>query len=70
MKLHYHKLGSGPHVLLAFHGIGQEGISCFGTFEKHLGSYYTIYAFDLFFHGKSNASDEQLITKESWAKLI
>lgn len=70
MKLHYHKLGSGPHVLLAFHGIGQDGISCFGTFEKHLGNYYTIYAFDLFFHGKSNTSDEQLITKESWSKLV
>jgi len=70
MKLHFHKLGCGSKILLAFHGIGQDGITCFETFEKHLGNYYTIYAFDLFFHGKSKSFKNELITKESWSKLI
>ncbi|KAA6440169.1 alpha/beta hydrolase [Dyadobacter flavalbus] len=70
MKLHCHKLGGGPNVLLAFHGIGQDGISCFEPFEKNLGNHYTVYAFDLFFHGKSQSLGKQLITKGFWSKLI
>ncbi|GGC03585.1 alpha/beta fold hydrolase [Dyadobacter sediminis] len=70
MKLHCHKLGEGPNVLLAFHGIGQDGISCFDSFEKNLGDHYTIYAFDLFFHGKSKSLDKQLISKEYWSECI
>jgi pimeloyl-ACP methyl ester carboxylesterase len=70
MSLHYHKLGHGPHILLAFHGIGQDGISCFKSLETHLGDHYTIYAFDLFFHGQSRDFPFQVVTKNLWAKLI
>ena len=75
--LHYHKFGHGPAILLAFHGIGQDGVSCFKSFADHLGDRYTIYAFDLYFHGKSiqpsNADfflNNEVITKETWTKLI
>ncbi|MCF2445909.1 alpha/beta hydrolase [Dyadobacter sp. CY345] len=75
--LHYHKLGHGPKILLAFHGIGQTGLSCFESFSQLLGDHYTIYAFDLFFHGQSKGihgngdfSDQDIITKISWKKLI
>ncbi|WP_229254346.1 alpha/beta hydrolase [Dyadobacter sp. NIV53] len=74
--LHFHKLGNGPIILLAFHGIGQDGISCFKPFSENLGNYYTVYAFDLYFHGKSIESSEvnffsnQVITKKIWAKTI
>ncbi|WAC11201.1 alpha/beta hydrolase [Dyadobacter pollutisoli] len=68
--LPYHKLGYGPNILLAFHGIGQDGVSCFKSFETQLGQHYTIYAFDLFFHGRSRDFSFQVITKELWTELI
>lgn len=51
--LHVHKLGKGPRPLLAFHGIAQTGDTCFEPLEKALGDIYTIYAFDMPFHGQS-----------------
>jgi len=76
-SLHFHKLGHGPNILLAFHGIGQEGASCFKPFEDNLGKYYTIYAFDLFFHGQSHLPEErhafsepEPITKAIWKDVI
>ena len=74
--LHYSKLGHGPKILLAFHGIGQDGASCFKPFKENLGESYTIYAFDIFFHGKSDSSqnysfsDKQPLIKPVWAALI
>ncbi|WP_229208554.1 alpha/beta fold hydrolase [Dyadobacter psychrophilus] len=68
--IHYQKLGHGPKTLLAFHGIGQDGASCFQPFEAHLGGIYTTYAFDLFFHGKSNFSKAEVVTKELWQNLV
>lgn len=52
MELSYTILGRGKKVLLAFHGITQTGADCYGVFEKYLGEIYTIYAFDLPFHGQ------------------
>ncbi|WP_242916283.1 alpha/beta fold hydrolase [Pontibacter liquoris] len=51
-KLHYRVIGHGSRVLLAFHGYGQSS-AYYQPMEKALGSEYTIYAFDLFFHGHS-----------------
>lgn len=74
--LHYYKLGQGPNILLAFHGIGQDGISCFKPFAENLSDYYTIYAFDLYFHGKNieksatDFSENEVITKEIWVEVI
>ncbi|MEO6283425.1 MAG: alpha/beta hydrolase [Dyadobacter sp.] len=69
-SLNYQKLGTGPNILLAFHGIGQDGISCFKSLETHLDEHYTIYAFDLFFYGQSKNPPEQVITKDLWTKLV
>jgi pimeloyl-ACP methyl ester carboxylesterase len=77
MNLHYHRLGHGPKPLLAFHGITQNGFSCFRYFSQLAGNQYTIYAFDLFFHGQSKGilgddtfSDQDVVTKALWKKLI
>lgn len=77
LKLHYDILGRGPNILLAFHGAGQTGASCFQPFVKYLGEYYTIYAFDLFFHGQSKGlnggddfSDDDVLTKALWEKVV
>ncbi|WP_165933378.1 alpha/beta fold hydrolase [Arundinibacter roseus] len=76
--LHVTRLGNGPKVLLAFHGIGQDGAGCFQSWAELLGHQYTIYAFDLFFHGKSNVTHHELnfetklspLTKERWQQLM
>ena len=77
LTLHYDRLGQGPRILLAFHGAGQTGQECFQSFADHLGSYYTVYAFDLFFHGQSlglygtdNFSDRDVVDKHSWELFI
>ena len=54
--LYVHTLGQGPRVLLAFHGIAQTGDTCFESFALSLGDQFTIYAFDLPFHGRSPAN--------------
>lgn len=51
-KLHYQVIGQGKQVLLAFHGYGQSSTH-YLPMERALGKEYTIYTFDLFFHGKS-----------------
>lgn len=77
MMLHYDILGHGPNVLLAFHGVGQTGRRCFEPFARHLGKEYTIYAFDLPYHGQSNGlhgtdefADSDVLTKALWRKFI
>lgn len=51
-KLHYRVIGRGSRAMLAFHGYGQSS-SYYHSMEQALGNDYTIYAFDLFFHGRS-----------------
>lgn len=77
MNLHYDILGHGPRILLAFHGVGQTGRRCYEPFARHLGDYYTIYAFDLFHHGNSKGvngtddfSDGDVLTRVFWGELI
>lgn len=77
MTLHYERLGRGPHILLAFHGAGQTGHECFRPFANRLGDYYTIYAFDLFFHGKSPGMNsdapftaKDVVTKQKWVQCM
>lgn len=70
ITLHFHKLGRGNRILVAFHGIGQDGASCFQSFEKLLGERYTIYAFDLYFHGLSFGAQSGVVTKEIWEEQV
>lgn len=77
LSLHYDRLGHGPHFLLAFHGIGQTGHECYQPFVETLGDHYTIYAFDLFHHGKSKGvsgndtfSSQDVVHKEDWKALL
>jgi pimeloyl-ACP methyl ester carboxylesterase len=69
MKLHVQTFGSGPIPMLAFHGIGQDA-GCFQAFGKSLGEQYTIFSFDLFFHGQSPALPVEVLEKSVWKTLI
>jgi pimeloyl-ACP methyl ester carboxylesterase len=50
--LHYVVIGSGAEPLLLFHGFGQDH-SAFRTLTQALDEKYTMYCFDLYYHGKS-----------------
>lgn len=52
VTLAYRTYGSGPKMLVALHGFGRTGED-FDVLAKLLGDLYTIYAFDLHFHGQS-----------------
>lgn len=68
--LHYVKAGYGDKNLLVFHGFGQDN-SVFGSFIHELSPKYTLYIFDLFFHGESIwANGEIPLEKEQWRTII
>lgn len=60
----YERFGKGEKVLFAFHGFGQDR-SIFRSWERKLGKIYTLYAFDLFNHGESSDSRQNL-SKRTW----
>ncbi len=68
-RIAYRKYGYGDKNLLAFHGFGQSG-HAFSLFEESVGQAFTVYAFDLFFHGNSSYHNRQLLTKSDWQRLI
>lgn len=69
-QLHYHKTGKGKKILLAFHGFGQSK-QHFLHFAQSLRNTYTIYSFDLFYHGQSFWHErEKPMGKEFWKDLI
>ena len=75
MNLHYQKIGHGKKILLSFHGMGQDFL-CFQKFAQTFDNQYTIYLFDLPYHGKSggingnNYVENEVITKEIWEEYL
>lgn len=68
--LTYHKSGRGPTPLLLFHGFGQTN-RAFDTLMETLSDRYTLFSFDLFFHGESHwHQDEQPMEKKVWSAVI
>ncbi len=69
-RLHYTRTGTGSRALLAFHGYGQTNAH-FEPLANPLASQFTIYAFDLFFHGKSLwAHQEEPLSKAYWKEML
>lgn len=68
--LHFQRYGTGPQVLLAFHGYGQ-GEGYWRSLIALLGSHVTVYAFDLFYHGRSRlAKTDAPLRKPRLASLL
>lgn len=68
--LHYRISGTGQKPLLIFHGFGQDRLA-FTEFLKKISSDYTIYSFDIFFHGHSEWNQgEKPLEKSYWKKLL
>jgi pimeloyl-ACP methyl ester carboxylesterase len=69
-ELHYIKAGSGKEALLFFHGFGQDH-SVYIPIIQALNDRFSLYIFDLFFHGKSMwAHDEQPLEKKDWKQIL
>lgn len=69
-RLHYSKTGDGQQVVLLFHGFGQDK-NIFNQLADTHFRHYTLYAFDLFFHGKSTwGYDEQPLEKSFWLSCV
>ena len=68
--LYFQKFGSGNKVLLAFHGYGQNS-KAFEKIAETIGTKYTLYSFDLFFHGKSTwPFGSKPLRKTFWTEII
>jgi len=68
--LAYRKSGYGNKALLLFHGFGQHH-QAFAALTDTLAPYFTLYAFDLFFHGSSKWNEgEQPLEKEMWKEIL
>lgn len=70
LTLHYKQWGTGNKAILAFHGFGQS-CEAFALVASTLGPEYTLYSFDLPFHGKSTwHSGEKPINNKFWTSCI
>lgn len=75
IRLTYHQWGNGPAVMLCFHGIGQTG-EAFKPLGTALASTFTIYSFDLFYHGQSSGLNgdtyhqKEHLTGDYWRTIL
>lgn len=68
--LHYVKAGNGKQPILVFHGFGQDH-TLYVPLVKSLGSRYTLYIIDLFFHGKSEWNEGEVpLEKTTWTDIL
>jgi len=69
--LHFQRYGRGPRAILAFHGYGQ-GHGHWRGIAAALGEeLVSVYAFDLFYHGRSRLSKPDApLTKERLGELL
>ena len=69
-QISYIQYGNGPKVMLAFHGFGQDA-AAFKPLATELADQYTIYSFDIFYHGRSYlARNGEILTKKEWMDII
>lgn len=69
-SLNYAKFRGGKKVLLCFHGFGQDH-SAFLSLIDQIKTDYTVYSFDIFFHGDSKwLRDEKPLTAKDWLEIM
>jgi pimeloyl-ACP methyl ester carboxylesterase len=69
-RLHYEVYGHGPRVVLAFHGYGQSEGHWRGV-AGLIGEQATVYAFDLFYHGRSRLDKQEApLRKKRLSELL
>ena len=68
-QLLFHRHGTGEKILLLFHGFGQDH-RVFQSWEEILKEEYTLYAFDLYFHGQSYWESREPLEKWDWKNIL
>lgn len=74
-KVCYYKFGNGGNTVLCFHGLGMHGKQ-FSCLANELGTEFTFYGFDLFFHEETELADNSLdnikygLTPETFTTFI
>lgn len=68
-KIHYISFGSGEKVLIAFHGFGENAKS-FLSLEPSLGKKYTVYSFDIPYHGDTQWKEKNVFTQSDLVQFI
>ncbi|MBS1486882.1 MAG: alpha/beta hydrolase [Bacteroidetes bacterium] len=68
-NLQYYKNGNGAKTILLFHGFGQDH-HAFDTWIERMKGEYTLYGFDLFFHGASDWHGSRPVEKEDWKNIL
>jgi pimeloyl-ACP methyl ester carboxylesterase len=68
-ELHYYREGTGGKCMLLFHGFGQDHLA-FTTWSEALKAEYSVYTFDLFFHGRSKWENQQIIGHQDWKNIL
>lgn len=64
--LSYAKYGKGQNILLAFHGFGQTK-DYYKEFGRQWGEDFSIYSFDIFYHGRSYwEKGEEVLSLSIW----
>ncbi len=58
--VNYHLYGTGPKVILAFHGYGDSG-NQFNILQHEMGNAYTIIAPDMPLHGKTKWNEDDFV---------
>lgn len=70
LKWYFTQYGQGPKTLIAFHGYGQDK-TCYRQLAHNLGNEYTLYSFDLPYHGQNLWNHTQVfLTPESCQQTI
>ena len=65
----FHRYGNGEKKILLFHGFGQDH-RAFQSWIAVLKNDYTLFVFDLFFHGDSMWGNHEVLEKNDWKKII
>lgn len=69
-SLNYAKFKGGKKVLLCFHGFGQDHSAFLSLIDK-VQKDYTVYSFDIFFHGESKwLRNETPLLPNDWLELM
>jgi pimeloyl-ACP methyl ester carboxylesterase len=68
-RVSYYRFGTGPEVMVAFHGYNQTGAE-YAYFESVLGKRFTIIAIDFFWHGQSYWNEPIDFTDEDMKNIL
>jgi pimeloyl-ACP methyl ester carboxylesterase len=69
-SLNYAKFKGGDKVILCFHGFGQDH-KAFSELIENVKGHFTVYSFDIFFHGSSVwEQNDKVLLPSDWHKIM